>query len=159
MLFNIGTSFFALKRLERKAEAPLQGTFIPDLFQPSFTLKDPRLDWQGRFQVLSGTIHVEYDPWFLIPGRKFRTQIEGRDLSVKLTGDLAESQGITDVKIDRVQADVAFARKGPPELFFFDVESPELQFHLSPREKPEENVKTPGEETVNEKTGIFEESH
>jgi hypothetical protein len=148
-LANVGVSFFALKRLEKKAQAPIQGTFLPDLLRPSFILKDPHLDWQGRFQVSSGTFYVEYDPLFLLPGRRFRTQIEGKDLSVRLLGELAESQGLTEVRIDRVEADLAFARKGPPEVFVFKVESPQLQFHLSERENAAESVKTVAPATVN----------
>jgi hypothetical protein len=130
-LANVGAGVFVLKRLERKAEAPIQGTFLPDLFRPSFTVKNSKLDWQGRFQILKGTFYVQYDPLFLLPGRKFRTQIQGENLEVRLLGELAKSQGLQEVQIDRVEADLAFVRKGAPEILYFDIDSPQLQIHLS----------------------------
>lgn len=129
-LLNCGISFVALKRLEKKAGAPIRGTFLPYPFLPRFTLKNSSLNWQGRFQVLSGTVHVRYDPSFLLPGWKFRTRISGRDLGVRFSGDLAVSQGISEVKVDRAEADFAFFEKGEPEIFLFDVQSPQLRFHL-----------------------------
>ncbi len=129
-LLNCGVSLVALKRLEKKAGAPIRGTFLPQPFFPGFTLKNSRLNWQDRFEVLSGNIHASYDPFSLLPGRKFRVRIGGRDLTVRFSGDLAESQGISEVRVDRAEADFAFFKKGDPEIYFFDVESPQLHFHV-----------------------------
>lgn len=136
-LINTGTGFWALKRLERKAGTPIRGTFFPHFFQPAFTLKDPNVGWQKRFQLLSGNIQVHYDPLSLFPGRKFRVQIGGRDLTVRFGDEWAKSQGLSEVKIDRVQADFAFSDQEDPEIFLLDVQSPELQFHFG--EKKAEN--------------------
>ena len=139
-LLNVTVGFLALKRLEKKAGAPIQGTFRPRLFFPSFTLENSHLDWQGRFQVLSGTVRVAYDPFFLLPGWKFRTRIEGRNLAVRFAGELAASQGVSETQVNRVEADLAFLDKGPPEVFKFVVQSPEFQFNL---------VKEPSSKTEN----------
>lgn len=127
---NAGTGFWALKRLERKAGTPIRGTFLPHLFQPAFTLKDPDLAWQKRFQVLSGSIRIHYNPLSLLPGRKFRIQIGGQNLTLRLGDEWARSQGLSEVKIERFQADFAFSDKEDPEIFLLDVQSPQLQFHF-----------------------------
>lgn len=129
-LLNTGVSFLALKRLEAKAGAPIQGFFLPHLFQPVFTLRDVRFDWQGRFQVVSGRVAVRYYPFFLFPGARLRTQIVGEDLEVKLTHEFAQAQGISNVSVDRVEADLVFSRDPTPEIFLFDVRSPQIQLYL-----------------------------
>ena len=128
---NTVLGFVVLKRLEKKSGAPIKGQFVPHLFAPSFSLKQAKVEWQKRFRVDSGTFTVRYDPLSVLPGRKLRTWIEGRDLEARLFGELAESEGFSDVRIDRVRADLAFFRKGPPEIFAFDVQSPQIQFHMT----------------------------
>lgn len=135
-LLNCGIGFLALKRLEKKAGAPIRGTFLPYPFLPRFVLKNSSLNWQGRFQVLSGTVHVRYDPFFLLPGWRFRTRISGWNLAVRFSGDLAASQGISEVKVDWAEADFAFFEKGDPEIFLFDVQSPQIHFHVVKEEGP-----------------------
>lgn len=130
VLINIGVSLSVLKRLEKKAGTPIRGIFLPHLFHPSFTLKDSRLNWQGQFQILSGTFRVRYDPWFFFRAQRLRTQIEGWDVAVQFSGELAQSQGLGEALIDHVQADFAFSGKRTPEIFLLDVRSPQLQFHL-----------------------------
>lgn len=134
-LLNAGLGFVALKKLEKKAGAPIRGIFLPHFLQPAFTVKDPKLDWQGRFQVLSGSLRVRYDPLFLVPGWKFRVQVEGRELAVSLGGELAESQGLKDVKVDRFEADFALPGEGDPEIFLFNIESPQIHFRLAKQGK------------------------
>lgn len=129
-LINTGTGLWTLKRLEKKAGAPIRGTFFPHLFRPAFTLKNPNLAWQKRFQLLSGTVRVHYDPLSLLPGRKLRVQIGGQDLVVHLGDEWAKSQGLSRVKIKRVRADFAFSDQEDPEIFLLDVDSPQLQFHF-----------------------------
>ncbi|MBI4115813.1 MAG: hypothetical protein HY447_04465 [Candidatus Omnitrophica bacterium] len=130
-LLNTGTSFLALKKLEKKAGTPIQGILIPHFLSPSFTLKNPRINWQNRFEVISaGNLEARYDPLFLL-GRKFRVQVKGSDLAVRLEGALAESQGLSEAHVDEVTADFALPRKGDPEIFSFQLHSPELQFQLA----------------------------
>ena len=129
-LFNTATGFIALKRLEKKSGSKIRGSFIPHLFFPAFTLKNSNLNWQDRFEVLSGTVRVRYNPIFFFPGGKLRVQMKGHDLSVKLSGELALSQGLSEVKVDTVEADLALPEKGTPEIFLFDIQSPELKFHI-----------------------------
>ena len=139
VLVNTGTGLWALKRLERKAGTPIRGIFLPHLLQPAFTLRDPNIAWQKRFQVLSGRVRVHYDPLSLLPGRKFRVQIGGQDLTVRLGDEWAASEGLSEVKIERVDLDFAFSDKEDPEIFLLDVQSPQLQFHFG--EKEAENIR------------------
>ena len=127
---NVAIGFAALKRLERKAGGPIRGSFLPYPLVPVFVLKNSNFDWDGRFRVISGQVVVRYDPFFLIPGRKFRVRITGRDLRVLFSGELAESQGVSEVKMDRVEVDFAFFDRGSPEIFLFDVQSRQIKFHL-----------------------------
>jgi len=129
-LLNAGGGFWALKKLEKKAGTPIQGTFLPHLFRPAFTLQDARLSWQNRFQVLSGDIGVRYDPLSLFPGRKFHVYIKATGLRVRLFQDLLESQGLAEIGVEEAKAELAFSREGPPEIFLFNVQSPELRFNL-----------------------------
>ena len=131
---NAGVGFVALKRLEKKAGAPIRGRFLPHLYEPAFTLKNPNLEWRGRFQVSSGTLRVHYDPLFLLPGRKFRARIEGQNLRGRLFGALAESQGVSEVTVHHVEVDFAFSKSKTPEIFSFHIQSPELQFQLIQKE-------------------------
>jgi len=130
-LLNAGAGFWALKRLERKARTPIRGHFLSHLIQPAFTLRNPSLAWKERLQVLSGTVWVHYDPLSLIFGQKFRVQIGGEDLTVRFVNEWAESQGLGEVRLDRIQADFAFSDQEDPEIFSLHVDSPELQFHFS----------------------------
>jgi len=130
-LFNAGIGFWALKRVEKKAGTPIRGVFLPHLFQPVFTLKDPWISWQDRFQVVSGHLRVRYEPLSLLPGRKLRVQIWGSELTVHLLGKWKESQGFSEARVDTVEADFALPDKGPPEIFAFHLNSPELQFNLT----------------------------
>lgn len=121
----------AFKKLERKAGAPVRGTFLPYFLVPVFRLENASFDWQGRFRVHSGTIEVRYDPFSLFPGRKFRARIEAKDLPVSFSGELAASQGLRRLNVEQVTADLAFFDKGPPEIFLFDVRSKEMTFRLA----------------------------
>lgn len=130
MLLNAGGGWWALKKLERKTGTPIEGTFLPHLFRPAFTLKNSRLAWQDRFQVLSGDVNVSYDPLSLLGRRKFRVQIRGSNLKVRLFADLLESGGLSEASVDEVYADIAFSKQGPPEIYSFQIQSPELRFNL-----------------------------
>lgn len=134
-VLNTGTSFWAFKFLEKKAKHPIHGLFIPNPLSPSFTLKSPSFDWRGKFQVNSGTFRVRYNPIFFLLRQKFRVQIEGRKVGVRILGELAQSQGFSDVKVDRLEADLAFPRKGTLEIFSFDVRSPQMEFHIARKEQ------------------------
>ena len=127
---NTAAGYWVLKRLEAKAGAPFQALFLPHLWKPGFTLKNSRFEWREDFEVQSGTIEVRYDFGSLLPGQRLRIRIKGSGVKVRLSKALAESQGAEEVRIERVEADLAFSRKGPPEIFNFDIQSPELQFRL-----------------------------
>lgn len=141
LVLNPVLGWVALKKLERKAGAPIQGFFLPHVILPAFTLRDARVDWQRRFRVVSGTLQVRYDPFSLIiPGRKFQVSIEATNLPVQFAGDLAASQGFSRVTVDRVAVDLAFFEKGNPEIYLLDVRSKEMTFRL---------VKEEGSKSVN----------
>lgn len=140
-LLNGAIGFLALKRLEKKAGSPIRGHFIPHLLSPVFTLKNPDFQWQERFQIHSGTLTVHYDPSFIIPSLKFHVHLRGQDLGGRLLGELAESQGLSEVKLDRVEADLAFSKEENPEIFLLDIRSPVIRFHLS--RNPEEKIEIP----------------
>lgn len=130
-VWNAAAGFWVLKRLEKRAETPLHGRFLPHPLDFAFTLQEVRLDWKEEFTVLSGTVRVQYDFASLVPGKKLRTRIRGRDLVVRLRRERAEFGGLGEVRINEVNADLAFPRKGPPEIYHFEVRSPELEFRLA----------------------------
>lgn len=132
---NMGLSFWVMKRLEKKAGSPIQATFLPDVFYPSFTLKNIHLHWQDRFQVLSGTLHVQYNPLSLFTSRKLRVQIEGSNLTTQLLGEFAESQGISRAEVDRAKIDFALGDQGPPDVFLLEVHSPQLEFQMGEKKR------------------------
>ncbi|GEM_PF-2476651 len=146
-LLNIGASFWVLKFLEKKAKHPIEGIFAPHPFYPSFKLESPRFNWRGRFEVHSGTFEVRYNPLYLLWHRKFRTQIAGREVGVTIAGELAESGGFSEIKVDWVDADIAFPRKGTLEIFSFNVKSEQMEFSLEREERDldENPVKTGGQ--------------
>ncbi len=138
VLLNTGTGLWALKRLEKKAGTPIEGSFIPHLFKPAFTLTNAKLSWQDRFEVLSGTVKVRYDPLSVVVARRFRIQVEGRDLKVHfLKGMSFAFEHPGDVKIDYVAADFALADKKSPEIFALNIHSPEIEFHFAEKDRNE----------------------
>lgn len=131
VLLNTATGLWALKRLEKKAGTPIEGTFLPHLLKPAFTLKNARLCWQDRFEVLSGTLKARYDPLSVVVGKRFRVQLEGRDLNVHLMKGLAFARAHpADIRLDYVTADFALTDKKDPEIFALNVNAPEIQFHF-----------------------------
>ena len=130
VLLNTGGGLWTLKKLEKKAGAPIKGTFLPHLLRPAFSLQNVRLGWQDRFRILTGDLEVRYDPLSLLTGRKLRVSIQGYRLRVQLFGDLLKSQGLSEAHLDKVDADIAFSEHGEPEIYLFRVQSPELQFNL-----------------------------
>lgn len=135
-LLNAGAGLWTLKRLEKKSGTPIRGRFFPHLFRPAFTLKEAKGAWQNRFELFSGTLSVHYDPLSLLPGRKLRVQVEGQGLMVRLGEEWAQAQGLSEVKINGVRLDFAFASQGDPEIFLLDVRSPELQFYFGKKGRP-----------------------
>lgn len=127
---NVASGFWVLKRLERRAKTPIRGEFFPAFLNFAFTLEKLQLDWRGDFQVISGKVRVEYDLLSLVPGRRLRVRIRGEGLGVRLPNPLAESAGTREVKISRVDLEIAFSKEGPPEIYLLKVDSPELQFNL-----------------------------
>ena len=136
VLLNTVTGFWALKRLERKAGTPIRGTFLPDFLKPSFTLKNAHLSWQNRFEVLSGTVRVRYSPVTVLVGKKFRIQLEGTGLRVRLLQESAFA-GIphSEIQADHVTADFALSNHKTPEIYGLDIHSPELEFHFAEKDR------------------------
>ena len=147
-LLNMGTGLWALKRLEKKAGTRIHGTFIPHLLQPSFTLKNASLTWQNRFTVVSGTFLVRYHPLSVLAGRSFRVQVNGAGLVVRLLENSALS-GVhpSEIKVDRLDADFTVSPRKALEIFSLNVQSPELKFNFS--EKDRNPVKPVGSLTEN----------
>ena len=145
---NAGLGFWALKRIERKAGTPIHGDFFPNLFEPAFTLRNAKLVWRDRFEVLSGVIRVRYNPLSVVRGRKFRVQVTGSDLDVRLLKEMTFS-GLhpSEVQIERITADLAFLRGKTPEIFSLEIHSPELEFHFS--EKNRNSFKAMNQRTEN----------
>lgn len=128
-LLNAGAGFWVLKKLEKKAGAPIHGRFIPHVFQPVFSFKGPQFSWEGRFEVFSGSLRVRYDPLSLFPGRKMRIHVWGEDLKVRLFDKLLESQP-SEVVVNRAESELEIPRKGAPEIFFLEIDSPQIDFHI-----------------------------
>lgn len=150
-LLNTGSSFLALKLLEKKARHPIQGNFIPNPFFPSFTLKNSAFNWRDRFQVHSGTVAVHYTPLFFLPGQKFRIQIRGKDLDISISGEWARSQGFSELKAEHLEADIVFPIKETLEILSFEIRSPQIEFRLERGERDLEGspIKRKGSGTEN----------
>lgn len=134
-VLNSGVGYLALKRLEKKAGAPIQGDFRPSPFLSSFVLRNSRFRWKTLLEIHSGTLSVRYDPLFLVPGRRLRVEIQGEGLTGKLLGKWAEREGVSEVRIEHLEADLAFGRGGPPEIYLIDVKAREFQFHFGEKEQ------------------------
>ena len=145
---NVGLGFWALKRIERKAGTAIHGDFLPDLFEPAFTLRNAKLVWQDRFEVLSGVVRVRYNPLSIVRVVKFRFQVTGSDLDVRFLKE-ATFSGLhpSKVQIEHITADLAFLRGKTPEIFSLEIHSPELDFHFS--EKNRNSFKTMNQRTEN----------
>lgn len=120
----------ARKAVERSLEIRLEGTLEPVFLKPAFHLRGAGFTWNGRVRLISGDLSVSYDPFFLLKRGNLRVKISGEALQIRLEGDWARLQGVTDAKLDRLTADLGLDRSGVREIYEIDAKSSQFQFQI-----------------------------
>ena len=146
MLLPTLSGYWVWQELEKRTEMEIGGSFSPRFFLPSFYLKDAHFAWDEKIHLVSGTIKVEYDLLALLSGGHLRVKLSSQDLTVKLLGELAEMEGVSDVRFDHFYADLTFGREGIEEIFSLQAESPTIQFHFGEaRQRPSKTLTQTGD--------------
>lgn len=129
---NFGINFWVFKRLEKQARTPIRGTFLPQPWGLGFRVKNPQLNWQDQFQIVSGEFRVQYDLESVLRPGRLRAQMEGEDFTLRFSEKLAAAQGLAETRVEKARADLIFSKGSPPEILLLELYSPELQFRLAP---------------------------
>lgn len=106
------------------------GTFWPGVVSPSFHSADARLVWKNKVTLLSGNVKIDYNLLPLLWKHTIRLRISGKNISARLQGDWAKMQGVENIRIDQLDADVEVAAQGLGEIYFVNAESPSFQFRI-----------------------------
>ncbi len=130
LLLPAASGYWIRLELEKRTEMEIGGTYIPRLIFPSFFLRDAHFAWDDKVKLVSGHLKVDYDLFSLLSGRPLRVTLTSSNLTIKLLGEWADMEGISDVQLDRFYADLAFDGDGLREVFQVHAESPTLQFHF-----------------------------
>ncbi len=118
------------KAVEQSLEIRLNGTLEPVFLKPAFNLRGAGFTWEGRVRLISGDVSVRYDPFFLLKRGNLRVRISGEALQIRLEGDWAKLQGVTDAQLEHLTADLGLDRSGVREIYAMDVKSSQFQFQI-----------------------------
>ncbi len=123
------------RELEKRLQIKLEGKIMPGFFTPSFHVRDARFEWEDKVKLLSGDLIFDYDPAFLLGKESLRIRCRARNCQARLLGSWADMQGVGDLAITRLDADLTLDRSGLREVNAILVDSPAFQFHMEKTEK------------------------
>ena len=102
----------------------------PILFRPAVQSKNLQLEWKNRITLLSGNLKIVYNVVPFVVRNHIRIKITGKNIHAKLSGRWAKMEGVEDIMIDTLDADVAVAPQGLGEIYYVHAQSPTFQFHI-----------------------------
>lgn len=106
------------------------GNLQPLPFQPAFQSRDLQLEWKNRITLLSGNLKIGYNVVPFVVRNHIRIRVTGKNIRAKLSGSWAKMEGVEDIVIDSLDADVEVAPQGLGEIYFVHAQSPTFQFHI-----------------------------
>ena len=127
--------FWVWQEVQGRMGVKISGRYSPVLFSFSFILHGARFEWDEKVKFISGDLKVDFEPLSLLSGSLLRIRLQSQNSEIELLGEWAELEGVRRVKLDRVEAHLGLAREGLRDIYFLDVRSPSLQFHLQESEK------------------------
>lgn len=128
--------------LEKRIEIKMSGQILPVFFTTTFFIRDARFEWRNKVKLISGNLKVTYDPVFFLKRDYLRVRLVGHGLSAKLLGDWAKVQGVEELGLDSLDADLVFDRKGLKEINGIEALSPAFQFRIKKSENITGNLRS-----------------
>lgn len=123
-----GASIWIQQEIQKRLEIRLTGNFWPLPLLPSVVGDPAGLEWKNRVTILSGKLKIDYNVFPLLFQNSIRIQITGKNLQARLFGDWAKLQGVENIQIDHLDADLEIVKKGLGEVYEVHAESPSFHF-------------------------------
>jgi hypothetical protein len=134
LLLQALAGFWVAWEIPRRLELRVSGMFLPLVVFPGFYAPNAKLEWKNKVTLLSGNLKIDYNLLPLMNRRSIRIKVSGENISARLQGEWARMQGVEDVKIDRLSADIEVAPEGLGEIYHVKAESPTFQFRIEKTE-------------------------
>lgn len=122
--------FWVFQQLGTRLKAKVSGHYSPVWFSTSFKVSELDLQWDGKVQLHSGEVTVDYDPLTVFFADGLRVRISGKKIPVSLLGPWAHAAASPDVMLDDFFADITIGRGGVKEIHAVQAKSPEIQFQI-----------------------------
>jgi hypothetical protein len=130
LAFQLLAGFWVGREIPRRLDLKVTGTFLPLPFWPGFYSPRAGLEWKNKVTLLSGNLKIDYNLFPLLWRRSIRIKISGKNISARLQGEWARMQGVENIAIDRLDADIEVAPKGLGEIYRVIAQSPTFQFRI-----------------------------
>lgn len=124
------SGLWVLSEVRKRAKIGIEGKYSPDLFRPSFRLKDAKVVYEDKIEARAVTLKVRYNLVPLSP-ELLHVWIEGMpEMKIRLLGKWAEVREVEDeAPLERFKVELQLVRKGIL-LHAADIQSPVFQFQL-----------------------------
>ncbi len=129
-ILQFATGFWVSREVPGRLGLKVTGNFWPGAVSPTFFSSDARLEWKNKVTLLSGNLKIDYNLLPLLWKHTIRLRVSGKNISARLQGDWAKMQGVENIRIDQLDADVEVAAQGLGEIYFVRAESPTFQFRI-----------------------------
>jgi hypothetical protein len=133
-LFQVLTAFWVSYEIPRRLNLKVSGFFLPLVVWPGYYSPNARLEWKNKVTLLSGNLKIDYNLVPLLIRRSIRIKVSGKNISARLQGDWARMQGVENISIDNLVADIEVAPKGLGEIYKVIAQSPTFQFRIEKNE-------------------------
>lgn len=124
-----GYSF--LQYMKIKHHIDVHGFWYPSYLPlGKFYVRNLRASWKDDFQILSGKLEVQYDP-FLFSVSRGGVLLEGRDLEVTVKKINPNVKIKGPFTVDRVDIALELRPNAEPLIQKFEIDSPVIQFKIT----------------------------
>lgn len=130
ILFQFLTAFWVSYEIPRRLNLKVDGIFLPLVVWPGYYSPNARLEWKNKVTLLSGNLKIDYNLVPLLLRRSIRIKVSGKNISARLQGDWARMQGVENISIDDLIADIEVAPHGLGEIYKVKAHSPSFQFRI-----------------------------
>ena len=134
ILFQVLAAFWVSYEIPRRLNLKVSGVFLPLVVWPGYYSPNARLEWKNKVTLLSGNLKIEYNLVPLLLRRSIRIKVSGKNISARLQGSWARMQGVENISIDDLVADVEVAPEGLGEIYKVKAQSPTFQFRIEKNE-------------------------
>lgn len=130
ILLSLCVNFWAYREIQSRLKIHVKGTYVPDVFIPSFEVKKATFVWEDKVELLDGDFKVTFDPLTLVAGKGIRIILTSRSSRIRFLGNWAVQEGIENASVDSMVADVVLGRRGLAGINEVEVKSSSFQFSL-----------------------------